>query len=1081
MKQLYEGAVALSTNQQPTISLEDLIASYERTVTVLIVGAIDRRYFRRIFRRRHYDDVLVFVESREVESDGENRSDPISDDDVPFVGEISLRPESIEVALEHLARFEHLDASWLSPAVAERWFGASSSQRYLLAEHVLGPSSAGSPADELELLAGGWPTEEMRYRNIESRHGEITGGRVGIEVGLTSKVYVHPERSERRSWLPGISLNSFLELGGCWPKRLTLSSLLDGMELEGPHGDLEPWNLVLDGRRLAPIDNQDGRGLDDARQSQVITAAIHQVKGYTVYDLPPLIPDTLRQSFALVVWPPAEERLEEIRAHVESCYRVTLSGSFGMSDDGWRSFLDELYKNVKPDPTAVAKREMLIRLPRRLHLITYLIPGEEAEVTGPRNGPPHVASGLVSNRYTAINELKESIRDRFLDDLDWQLAGLSNGDNYIGQFAVAHAADSLRQSRELVRGVARHGSRARFGSPIRYFGRFLAFLDRHGIDPDIVSIVDSAILAMLGLRTNRDLDFIVDPASDAFQQLEGGDIQPPSGLHWVRDWSRNRTIPDHLLIYSPRLYLRHHGIKIGRLEPLYFNKQDMGRPKDLVDLERIDSVRELFGWDPEVLGFFETGKPVVTQGSTQLRTLPDIEKIIERARKRGRQLKSRELKKIPSAYWHLRASSGEPLIPDHFFPEGEPVKRVWFDLESGGGYAQADFLQSQEMIRTDVSSETLSSDRLVSVPRQDVAELVQEKVLLVLHFHDPGEAAYSTLRYYTDTGFFSPERIVATVGGVGGGDFRRDCLKLYPGLRLVSREQFLSCIDQAALGEATGVRLKDEAGSWIYGKGLTDWCTGIAIAALGLKSEFVLFSDTDLHLVERYDPAFHLGAALLSCMGRNGKPCRIVPACSGRNNEPVVAAMHNLMSQARVSSVLGNTDHAAKLQDYHDVLSAQVWPIAGEHVVPFRIGDLSPVLDMPHPTGYGIEMFLSCFLADCARRAGQEIFISQPEILFPRIDQLNSHEKEVGTLHLMAVFMGLAAEYPKRIVDFGYSDLKTLNRSILPALDQLHMIAPRKHAKLFLPFNAGQILPSPCSVLKEGWVERGAVLSHLEG
>src|SRR3990167_4990541 len=70
-----------------------------------------------------------------------------------------------------------------------------------------------------------------------------------------------------KDWIPGINLWNFCQLGGVWPSRDRIIELLKGHRDEHPiHGDIQPWNFVLDGEQLHLIDGGDAWGVPEHDQ-----------------------------------------------------------------------------------------------------------------------------------------------------------------------------------------------------------------------------------------------------------------------------------------------------------------------------------------------------------------------------------------------------------------------------------------------------------------------------------------------------------------------------------------------------------------------------------------------------------------------------------------------------------------------------------------------------------------------------------------------------------------------------------------------------------------------------------------------
>lgn len=67
-----------------------------------------------------------------------------------------------------------------------------------------------------------------------------------------------------KSWIPGINLWSFCNLGGKWPEHDEIMEVLRKFPLPSSrHGDITPWNFILDGRDLYLVDGFEGWMFDD--------------------------------------------------------------------------------------------------------------------------------------------------------------------------------------------------------------------------------------------------------------------------------------------------------------------------------------------------------------------------------------------------------------------------------------------------------------------------------------------------------------------------------------------------------------------------------------------------------------------------------------------------------------------------------------------------------------------------------------------------------------------------------------------------------------------------------------------------
>ena len=88
-------------------------------------------------------------------------------------------------------------------------------------------------------------TEEFGPGNqisIKSNFDEIN-----VDYGL---------RDEKRNWIQGIDLRTFLEYGGVYPTNKKIINLIDNLKIKNAK-DLGPHNLILNGKRLFLIDQND--------------------------------------------------------------------------------------------------------------------------------------------------------------------------------------------------------------------------------------------------------------------------------------------------------------------------------------------------------------------------------------------------------------------------------------------------------------------------------------------------------------------------------------------------------------------------------------------------------------------------------------------------------------------------------------------------------------------------------------------------------------------------------------------------------------------------------------------------------
>ena len=95
--------------------------------------------------------------------------------------------------------------------------------------------------------------------NIKSNFDEIS-----VDYGL---------REEKRNWIHGIDLRTFLENNGVYPANEEIIYLIDTMNTDNAK-DLGPHNLILNGKQLFPIDQNDK--LDDVNTKEKLKAFLKQ-------------------------------------------------------------------------------------------------------------------------------------------------------------------------------------------------------------------------------------------------------------------------------------------------------------------------------------------------------------------------------------------------------------------------------------------------------------------------------------------------------------------------------------------------------------------------------------------------------------------------------------------------------------------------------------------------------------------------------------------------------------------------------------------------------------------------------------
>lgn len=74
-----------------------------------------------------------------------------------------------------------------------------------------------------------------------------------IDATLSQKTIMYAS-GEERDWYPGMNLWNFCQLGGIYPDREAIVSQVIKACEHIEHGDIRPWNFILQGAQVVPID-----------------------------------------------------------------------------------------------------------------------------------------------------------------------------------------------------------------------------------------------------------------------------------------------------------------------------------------------------------------------------------------------------------------------------------------------------------------------------------------------------------------------------------------------------------------------------------------------------------------------------------------------------------------------------------------------------------------------------------------------------------------------------------------------------------------------------------------------------------
>ena len=136
-------------------------------------------------------------------------------------------------------------------------------------------------SDNQKLERSMWLLENTQSKTIDrgwrgtAKYNEKFGP--GTEINIQSsfdKISVNYSlREENRNWIQGIDLRTFLENNGVYPTNDDVLDLIDNMTIDKAQ-DLGPHNLILNGKQLLPIDQNDK--LDDVNTKEKLKDFLKQ-------------------------------------------------------------------------------------------------------------------------------------------------------------------------------------------------------------------------------------------------------------------------------------------------------------------------------------------------------------------------------------------------------------------------------------------------------------------------------------------------------------------------------------------------------------------------------------------------------------------------------------------------------------------------------------------------------------------------------------------------------------------------------------------------------------------------------------
>lgn len=84
-----------------------------------------------------------------------------------------------------------------------------------------------------------------------------------LEVTYAKKTIVYKDQPPR-DWHPGMNVWNWCQLGGSYPSRAQVQAAVRAASTAAPHGDIRPWNFILQGEAVVAIDGDHRFGHGDA-------------------------------------------------------------------------------------------------------------------------------------------------------------------------------------------------------------------------------------------------------------------------------------------------------------------------------------------------------------------------------------------------------------------------------------------------------------------------------------------------------------------------------------------------------------------------------------------------------------------------------------------------------------------------------------------------------------------------------------------------------------------------------------------------------------------------------------------------
>lgn len=132
-----------------------------------------------------------------------------------------------------------------------------------------------TPGVRRELRLYAEPKTRLRRSYLDVPPGGSTWNCPDLQIASSLETKTYTNRGRQRDWIAGINLRTYEGMGGVWPPASVLSNQILWLPLipGQPHGDIRPWNVIIDGERVYLIDRDDPNTHDSNDQQTLAETA----------------------------------------------------------------------------------------------------------------------------------------------------------------------------------------------------------------------------------------------------------------------------------------------------------------------------------------------------------------------------------------------------------------------------------------------------------------------------------------------------------------------------------------------------------------------------------------------------------------------------------------------------------------------------------------------------------------------------------------------------------------------------------------------------------------------------------------